>query len=143
MITFTNGEFVLRNMGVTHMHRAWQRIAESAPVIDHARKRDTAKIHAMIGALARHKHLPVALATNAMIVQRHLHRRLDRFGTGIHEEDPIKPFRHHGRNLVGKLKRLVVTSEKTRGEVEFRKLLVNGFRNLAPAMPRRRRKQTR
>ena len=143
VIAFAHDELVFRNMGVAHMDSAWQRATEGAAVIDHAGKRHAAEIHAMIGALAGNEHLPITLAPNAMVIQRHLHRGINRLRAGIDEENLIDAFWHEGRNFAGQLEAFFMAAQKAWRKIELSQLLGNGFGNFAAAMACGRGEKTR
>ena len=81
MRPFTARVVVFLDMRVAHVRDAGQRWAEFAPVVHHARERDTAEIDAVVRALPRDEHRPAALSACLVIGERNLHRRVDRLGT--------------------------------------------------------------
>ncbi len=128
-------ERVLGQRGVPHEVHAGQADAERAPVVDHARQRHAAHVDPVVGALARHEQLPMALAADAVIRQRHLHRRVDRFRAGAGEEHAVQARGRVLRHPLGELERLGMGTRERHRVVERRELLEDRLGDLGPAVP--------
>jgi hypothetical protein len=93
-------------MRVRQVVHAGQQGAELLAVVADAADGNAAEADAVIAALAADQAGALALAAGAMIGQRDLQRRVDRFGAGIAEEDVVQPVRQHARDAAGELERL-------------------------------------
>ncbi len=141
---FAGREPVLGQVRVAHVRDAGQRGTEAAAVVDQARQRNAAEVDAVIGALPRHEHRAAALAARLVVGERDLHRGVDRFGAGVHEEDPVeiagRQFGHSRR----KLELLRVAAQERRAEIEFAAVACSRHRRspCGNGRPRRRRGRT-
>ena len=126
MLPLAGREPVLRQVRVPHVHDAGQRGAEPAPVVDQARQRGAAEVDAVVGALPRHEHRAFALALRAVEGERDLHRRVDRLGAAVDEEDAVEVARRELGDPLRELEGLRMPAQERRDEVELGQLAADG-----------------
>ena len=107
---------------------------EGAAVVDHAADRHAAEADAVIAALAADQAGAGRLAGGAMIGQRDLQRGIDRFRTGIGEEDAIEPVRRDLGQPLGEIERQRMAHLERRRKVEVHQLPLDGGRDLPAAV---------
>src|SRR6185437_8511313 len=129
-------------MCVPHVDDAGDARTVFAPVIDDARQRDTAEVDAVIRTLARNEHRAAALPARLVIGERGLHRRVDRFGAGIDEENVLEIAGRQLGDARGELEALRMPAQERR-EVQFAELPMYRFGDLLAAMARRDAKEAR
>src|SRR5205823_10680099 len=98
---------------------------ELAPVVDHAGERHAAEIYAVIGALTRDEHAAAALTTRVVVGERDLHRRVDRLGARVHEEDAVQITGRELGHALCQLETLRMATQEWSDEVELGELPVN------------------
>ena len=89
-------------MGVRHVVDAGQQRAEHLAVGDDAADRDAAEADTVIAALAADQAGARALAAGALIGERDLERRVDRFRNGAEDGDRLSPRRATRTRLIGR-----------------------------------------
>ena len=128
-----------------HVRDGRQPRPELAAVVDEARQRDAAEADAVIGAFARDEHVAPALAARLVVGERDLHRRVDRLGAGVDEEDAVEVAGRQLGDARRELELLRVRAQERRAEVELPQLGADRVGDLLAAVaggdaeqPRRR-----
>src|SRR6266478_2349000 len=108
--------------------------AKCLAIAHHAAQRRTADVHAVIGALAGHEIASLPLIAGEVIGKCDLHRRVDRLGAGVAEEDVVETLRGECGDAVGECERAGMTAHEGRREVERLQLLGDCSRYFGPAV---------
>ena len=124
-------------MGVAQVVGTRQ-LREDAAVVDEAADRNAAEADAVIAALAPDQAGPRALADGALIGDRDLESRIDRFRTRAGEEHPLELVRalarSDGGKPLGEIEHDGMAHLEGRGEIEIGDLVRDGFADLPAAM---------
>ena len=121
-------------MGVGQMIDAGQQAAEGLAVGDDAADGDAAEADAVIAALAPDQPRARALAADAVIGDRHLEGGVDRFRSGIGEEDMVEIRAQQIGEARGEFEDRGMAHLEGRRVVEAADLIAHRFHDLAPAM---------
>jgi hypothetical protein len=140
MRAFALREVVFLEMRMPHVCDRRQPRPELAAVVDETGQRDAAKADAVVGALARDKHVAPALAAGLVIGKRDLHRRVDRLGAGIDEKDPVEVTWRELRDARRELELLRMRAQERRAEIELLELRADPPRRSPSGRGRRTRR---
>jgi hypothetical protein len=121
-------------MGVRKMVNTRQQRAKLPPVVDDAANRNAAKANAIIATLTSNQARARALSDGALICERNLQCRVDRFGSRIGKENAVQPLRHDRRQSRRQFKRKRVTQLEWRGIVQLGGAFLDGLDNRRAAM---------
>ncbi|MCY1238942.1 hypothetical protein D9M72_517030 [compost metagenome] len=137
MFRFAAGKGVLRRqVRVRHVVDAGQKRAEHLAVGDDAADRDAAEVDAVIAALAADQAEARAVALGAVVGERDLQRRIDRFRTGVGIENMVHAFGRDIHQAICELEGLGVAELEGRRIVELARLLADRLGDLRATMAR-------
>jgi hypothetical protein len=127
-------EELVAGEGVAQHHHVGHGDREGLAVLDHAGKRHTAHVDAVIGALAAHEAQALGLAAGPVIGHHHLQRGVDGLGAGVDEEHVVHRLGQQGRDLAGQLEGAVMAEAEGCRVGVGQQLLVDRVRDLGAAM---------
>ena len=110
---------------------------EELAVVDHSADGNAAEAHAVVAALAADQPRARSLAPHAVPRERDLERGVDRFGSGIREEDVIDSRRQPPHDLVRQLEGCRVAHLERWRVIHRGDLAADGVRDLLAARDRR------
>ena len=126
----------LEVLRVAQVVDAGQKRPEQLAVRRYTAHRNAAETDAVVALLAPDQPHPLPFPAHPVPGDRDLQRRIDRFGTRVHEEDAGQPLGRDLRQPVGQFEGARIAHLKSRVVVQLRRLLLDRRHDVRMAVPR-------